>query len=128
MRKDHHKQPQDRPRIVDKMLLARSTARHVDGVWIGSWRTPEDLTRVEHALLLIKQYSPLHYSRIVNDLERIWIFLLPDGLAGYNHSLEACVLDERFVAEFSNECRADRFGYRTRSHARKIGAMRDRLQ
>ena len=81
------------------MQLAGSTGRHVDGIWIGSWRSPEDLTRVEHALHLVKQHSPLHYSRIINDLERIWIFLLPDGLAEYNHSLNACVLDERYVAD-----------------------------
>jgi hypothetical protein len=32
-------------------------------------------------------------------LKRVWIFLLPDGLAEYNHSLKACVLDERFGVE-----------------------------
>jgi hypothetical protein len=53
------------------------------GFQIGSWRTPEDLTRVEHALLLVKQHSPLHYSRIINDLERVWIFLLSHGRADY---------------------------------------------
>src|SRR5882672_5312369 len=99
MRKERHKPPQVRPRLLDRMQLAMSTARHVDGIWIGSWRTPEDLTRVERALLLVKQHSPLHYSRIISDLERIWIFLLPDGLAEYNHSLKACVLDERYVAD-----------------------------
>jgi hypothetical protein len=99
MRKERHKPPQVRPRLLDRMQLAMSTARHVDGIWIGSWRTPEDLTRVELALLLVKQHSPLHYSRIISDLERIWIFLLPDGLAEYKHSLKACVLDERYVAD-----------------------------
>src|SRR5687767_10756012 len=99
MRKERHKPPQARLRLLDRMQLAMSTARHVDGLWIGSWRTPEDLTRVERALLLVKQHSPLHYSRIISNLERIWIFLLPGGLAAYNHSLKACVLDERFVAD-----------------------------
>jgi hypothetical protein len=81
------------------MQLAMSTARRVDGIWVGSWRTPEDLTRVERALLLVKQHSPLHYSRIINDLERVWIFLLSHGRAEYNRSLKACVLDERYVAD-----------------------------
>jgi hypothetical protein len=99
MRKQRHKPPKASPRIIDKLMLALSDARQVDGIWIGSYRTSEVLTRVEHALLLIKQHSPLHYSRITSELERVWISLLPDGLAQYNRSLKACVLDERFVAD-----------------------------
>jgi hypothetical protein len=88
------------PHIVDRMALAMSTALHVDGIWIGSFLGPEDcLARVEGALLLIKQHSPLHYSRIIRNLERIWISLVPHGLAHYDHSLKACVLDERFVSD-----------------------------
>lgn len=97
MRKERQKPPEVRPRIIDKMQLALSTGRQVDGIWIGSWRTPEDLTRIERALLLVKQHNPLHYSRIINDLDRVWIFLLSHGRAEYNHSLKACVLDERYV-------------------------------
>ena len=36
-------------------------------------------------------------ARIRRDLKRIWVFLVPDGLAEYKHALGACVLDERFV-------------------------------
>jgi hypothetical protein len=86
------------PRMTDRVMLAISTARHVDGIWIGSCRrSQDDLTRVAEALLLMKQHSPVHYSRIKRDLERIWINLVPHGVAGYYHSLKACVLDERFV-------------------------------
>ncbi|MDP9091321.1 MAG: hypothetical protein M3O26_21620 [Pseudomonadota bacterium] len=100
MRKQRHKLPKASPRIIDKLMLVLSaSARHVDGIWIGSYRTSENLTRVEHALLLVKQHSPLHYSRITSELERVWISLIPDGLAQYNRSLKACVLDERFVAD-----------------------------
>lgn len=88
-----------KPRLIDRFNLATSSAsRHVDGLWIGSHRRPDDLKRIEAALLLIKQHSPLHYSRIIRDLERVWIFLLPQGLAEFNRSLRACVLDERYVA------------------------------
>jgi hypothetical protein len=97
MRKD----PQARPQIIEKIQLALSTSRRVDGIWVASYRTPQDLARVESALLLIKQRSPVHYSRIIGDLERVWIFLLPHGLAEYRHSLRACVLDERYVADSS---------------------------
>jgi hypothetical protein len=96
---ERQKPPRSSARILDKMQLSLSTGRHVDGIWVGSWRTPEDLTRVEHALHLVKRHSPLHYSRIIRDLERIWIFLVPEGLGHYDHSLKACVLDERFIAD-----------------------------
>jgi hypothetical protein len=99
MHDERHDSSRASPRIIDKMQLALSTGRHVDGIWIGSYRTPDDLTRVEHALLLVRQHSPVHYSRIIRELKRIWIFLLPSGLAEYKHSLKACVLDERFVAD-----------------------------
>ena len=100
MRKERHKPPQIRPRLVDRMGLAMSTSRHVDGVWIGSRRgSPEDLTRVEGALLLIKQHSPLDYARIIRELERIWVTLSFHGLGQYDHSLKACILDERYVAD-----------------------------
>jgi hypothetical protein len=100
MHKERHKPPQVRPRLVDRIELAMSTSRHVDGVWIGSWRgSPEDLTRVEGALLLIKQHSPLDYARIIRELERIWVTLSFYGLGQYKHSLKACILDERYVAD-----------------------------
>jgi hypothetical protein len=99
MRKERKKPPKVRPSLIHRMQLAASSGRQVDGIWIGTYFAPEHLPRVERALLLVKQHSPLHYSRIISDLERIWIFLLPDGLAEYKHSLRACVLDERFVAD-----------------------------
>jgi len=92
--------PRAMPSILDRMGLAMSLGRHLDGIWIGSWSgRPADLTRVEQALLLVKQYSPLSYARIIRDLERIWVFLLPHGLGQYRASLKACLLDERYVAD-----------------------------
>lgn len=99
MRRELQKPPKARPSLIDRIQLAASYGRQVDGIWIGSYFAPEHLSRVERALLLVKQHSPLHYSRIIRDLERIWIFLLPGGLAEYKHSLNACVLDKRFVAD-----------------------------
>jgi hypothetical protein len=100
MSKKRHRPPQTRLRIVDKIQLAMSASRHLDGIWIGSWRgRPEDLTSVESALLLIKQHSPLDYARIARELERIWVDLVLYGLGEYRHSLRACILDERYVAD-----------------------------
>ena len=100
MRKESCKPRPVRPRLLDRMELAMSTARHVDGIWIGSWgRTPEDLTRVEGALSLIKQHSLLDYARVIRELERIWVNLTLHGLGEYRRSLKACVLDERYIAD-----------------------------
>src|SRR5215831_13869544 len=87
-------------RLVNRIGLATSDSRRVDGIWIGSFRdSSEDLARVEQALLLVKQHSPVHYSCIINNLERIWIFGLTHIGAQYNHSLKACVFDYRFLAD-----------------------------
>jgi hypothetical protein len=92
--------PQDRPSVGDRIQLAMSTGRHLDRIWIGSWRRiPEDLMRVESALVLIKQHSPLNYARIIREIERIWVTLLFHGLGEYKYSLKACLLDERYVAD-----------------------------
>jgi hypothetical protein len=81
-------------------ISTSSTSRRVDGIWIGSFRdSPEDLARVEQALLLVKQHSPVHYSCIINNLERIWTSVLTHYGAKYNHSLKACVFDVRFLAD-----------------------------
>ena len=85
---------------IERMQLAASSGRQVDGIWIGSyWGSPKHLARVEQALLLVKQHSPVHYSCIINNLERIWIFGLTHIGAEYNHSLKACVFDYRFLAD-----------------------------
>lgn len=55
------------------------------------------LRRVEEALQLIRDRDPLHYSRVIRQLERIWVRLLNGDLAHYEVSLGACVLDKRYV-------------------------------
>ena len=99
-RRTANRQPA-KPRIADRIELAISMGRQFDGIWIGSSRgVPEDLTRVERAMLLVKQHSPLHYARIIRDLERIWVHVLVYGGQGeYHASLNACLLDERYVSE-----------------------------
>jgi hypothetical protein len=57
------------------------------------------LRRIEDALQLIKSRDPLNYSRIKNNLDYVWVDLLPSALAHYDRSLNACVFDERHVAK-----------------------------
>jgi hypothetical protein len=92
-----------RPGVLDRIGLALSTARYVDGLWVGSWLTPADLGRIEEALLLIKQHSRIHYSGVVRDLARIWVLLLPHRGGRYDESLGACMLDGRYVANATLE-------------------------
>jgi hypothetical protein len=88
-----------RPAAIDRLELWFSTGRNIDGLWVG---TMEDkprpgLRRVEEALQLIKDHDPLHYSRVINNLERIWVRLLTGDIAHYERSLQACVFDERYI-------------------------------
>jgi hypothetical protein len=93
------RKPDRKPSHVERIELWLSRGREVDGLWVGT-REAEPypaLRRVEEALQLIKRHDTLHYSRIIRNLERVWVHLLPSALAHYNSSLNACVLDERFV-------------------------------
>ena len=85
--------------VLDRLLFWLSTSRKIDGLWVGTRESkPEPgLRRVEDALRLIKHHDSLHYSRVLHNLDRIWVDLLPNALACYDRSKEACVLDERFV-------------------------------
>jgi len=78
-----------------------STGRNIDGLWVGTIEKDPwpGLRRVEEALQLIKDHDTLHYSRVINNLERIWVRLLTDGFAQYQRSLNACVFDERSVVK-----------------------------
>lgn len=88
-----------RPTAIDRLELWFSTARNVDGLWVGTMedKPHSGLRRIEEALQLIKNHNSLHYSRVINNLERIWVRLLPGDAAHYERSLKACMFDERFV-------------------------------
>jgi len=92
-------EPDQKPSAVDRLGLWFSKSRNIDGLWVGTTASKPlpALRRVEDALKLIKHHDSLHYSRVIHNLERIWVHLLPSGLACYDRSLKACVLDERFI-------------------------------
>jgi hypothetical protein len=69
-------------------------------MWVGTYfqRNAEQvMRRVEETLRLIKTYDERRYKRLISDLSRVWVRLVPGGLGKYTHSLRACELDERFV-------------------------------
>src|SRR5262245_48848729 len=89
-----------RPRLLDRLELRLSKGRRIDGLWIGVSMDLEPepiLRRVADALTLIKQYDPVRYDRLLRDLERIWVRLVPGGLGRFTEALRACELDREFV-------------------------------
>jgi hypothetical protein len=90
-----------KPAVVDRLALWFSTSRNIDGLWVGTVESKPwpGLRRVEEALQLIKSHDSLHYSRVINNLGRIWVQLLTGDLAHYERSLKACVFDERYVVQ-----------------------------
>jgi hypothetical protein len=93
------RKPDRKSTRVEKIQLWLSTSRDFDGLWVGTREAEPHpaLRRVEDALRLIKDHDTLHYSRVIRNLERVWVHLHPSALAHYNSSLNACVFDERFV-------------------------------
>jgi fructose-1,6-bisphosphatase/sedoheptulose 1,7-bisphosphatase-like protein len=84
------------------MLRLSIRSKRVDGLWVGVWdeRADTELVwrRLEGALSLIKTYDRVRYERLVRDIERVWVCLIPSGdLAVYNESICTCQLDTRFV-------------------------------
>jgi hypothetical protein len=92
--------------LITKLMLRTSVSRRVDGLWIGAFMKNADaepvLQRVEEALDLIKTYDLPRYQRLIRDLDRIWVTVLPDSLAHFSESIRACVLDERHVRNEAN--------------------------
>jgi hypothetical protein len=88
-----------RASVFDRIELRLSTARYIDGLWVGTIEgEPEPiLRRVEAALARIKVYDRPRFGRILRDLDRVWVRVIAYGLAGYNASIKTCELDTRFV-------------------------------
>jgi hypothetical protein len=99
MRQEHRKLERKRPPLVLRLGLRISASRQVDGLWIGTTDGEAELVlaRVVAALLLIKDFDRRRYNRLILDLERVWVRLLPTGIANFNPSLNACELDTRYV-------------------------------
>jgi hypothetical protein len=86
--------------LLDRFALCLSRSHRVDGLWVGGFLLDKHslvFERVDAALSLIKTYDPLRYRRILCDVERIWVFLVPGGLGQFRRSLKSCDIDERFV-------------------------------
>jgi hypothetical protein len=92
-----------RATLKERVQLWASESRIVDGLWVGAQEIGDDtgpaLDRVEAALCLIKTHDRLRYDRLLRDLERVWVAVLPGTLGVYNEALKACELDPRHVLD-----------------------------
>jgi hypothetical protein len=52
---------------------------------------------VERALNLIKLHDRVRYHRLIQDVERVWVRLVPHGSGTFNEAINTCELDTRFV-------------------------------
>jgi hypothetical protein len=96
--------PLSRSSLSDRILLRLSTGKSVDGLRIrASDQGDAGLRRVEEALAIIKTFDRRRYDRIVQDLELVWVRLLPAALACFNESLRACEIDTRFALDEASE-------------------------
>ena len=88
-------------------MLRFSVSTTVDGLWIGAFDTKKEaeplLRRVSDALQLIKTYDPLRYRRVLNELERIWVSLLPGAIACFVARRKSCDIDSRYVLSYTLE-------------------------
>ncbi|MGD0151826.1 MAG: hypothetical protein ABSB77_24875 [Xanthobacteraceae bacterium] len=88
----------DRPRLSDRIMLRFSANRSLDGRWIGTWETEAEpiLQRIEEALRLIKRYDRIRYDRLLRDLRRVWVLLLPSSVAIFEYRIYTCEIDSRY--------------------------------
>jgi hypothetical protein len=93
------RKPDRKLSLVERFDLWVSTSRVVDGLWVGTWEAEPHpaFRRVEEALQLIKRHDQLNYLRVIRNLDRIWVHLIPSAQAHYDRTLNACVLDERYL-------------------------------
>jgi len=88
----------DRPRLAVRIMLRFSAHRYLDGLWIGTWETEAEpiLRRIEEALLLIKRYDRIRYDRLLRDLQRVWVLLLPSSIGSFEVRIYRCEIDTRY--------------------------------
>jgi len=97
---DRRRRPQLGASIADKLALYFCKTRSIGGLWVGATKSEQAercLNRVEKALNVIKQYDPLQYIRVLRYLDRVWVCLEPNARGCFRASLNACILDERYV-------------------------------
>ncbi|BBD39680.1 hypothetical protein Amn_45600 [Aminobacter sp. Y103A] len=107
--------------------------RRIDGVLVVAFE-PVNIDRIESALRLIGDHDPIRYRHLVQDLERIWVSVVPGSVARFRRSDWTCDLDEPFVETATPELIASAIVHEA-THARlyRMGfgyeeAIRERVE
>ena len=58
----------------------------------------QEIDRVVHALSIIRQQDPIRYRRLLRDLRRIWVLVIPYR-GQFQESTWTCQLDQRVVLD-----------------------------
>lgn len=89
-----------RPSIVFQFLqwLASKShhTRRIDGMRVLASEMA-NVERVETALNLIHEHDPIRHSRLIRDLEQIWVWAIPGSVGRFRHLGWTCDLDKQFV-------------------------------
>jgi hypothetical protein len=83
-------------RLLEWVELKAYEKRIVDGLLLVSEKNPE---QVVEALNLIRNFDPVRYNRLRRDVRRIWVKVIPTGMANFEHSTWTCNLDPRYMKD-----------------------------
>jgi hypothetical protein len=90
--------PRPSVKLIDRLELLAFRERRIQGLLVGGLdKESIGWHAIEQALGLIQRHDPVRYRRILQDIERVWVRILPGAIGRFNFSLNACELDEKFV-------------------------------
>ena len=93
-------------RLFDWVAIRLSDSVRIDGLWVGVFTEKDHvelLSKLRDALLLIRTYDPYRYKRVLKEMDRLWVTLLPGDQAVWRHAERCCVIDPRHVRSASTE-------------------------
>ena len=124
-------------RFLDWLVIRLARSIKVDGLWVGVLsenRSNELLERVNEALQLIKNCDPYRYRRVITEIDRILVYLLPNNTATFVPESRTCLIDPRSIRSYSLEFIASAIvheathGTLTRRHIGYSEALRRRVE
>jgi hypothetical protein len=83
-------------RLCDWLELKVSNKLAFDGLLIAY---DESADRIVEALELIRKFDPVRYNRLRHDVKRIWVRVIPVGMANFEQSTWTCNVDPRYMRD-----------------------------
>ncbi len=92
-------------RFADAIAYRLGKVRTVDGIEIVG-QSVDETSKVEQALLLIREHDPVRYRHLLRNITRIWIQMLPGNLGEFDAASGSCRLERRYVTAADTDCEA----------------------